>query len=192
MSIQTAPVQTRASAMNDSDLFQKTAAGTDELKSRARGLPMRLRTMLIMVDGSRTVADLRAAAEALAVPADFLERLLQAGLIELSKRQVAAKPAAPAESPAAPTTGPAPLTSSYTLPAIPTDPERFVVAQKFMIETAVDSMGIRSYFFTLKLERCYTLDDLRALMPEFSQGLVKAKGELKARSLSQRLQALIG
>ena len=178
--------------MNDADVYIKTAAGADELKTRARGLPMRLRSMLIMVDGSRTVSELRAAAAAMAVPSDFMESLSQAGLIEVGRRAVFVRPELPLEATAVPAPAPAGAPVGPSLPAYPTDPERFVVAQKFMIQTAAESLGLRAYFFTLKLEKCYTLDDLRALLPEFSQNLAKAKGELKARSLTQRVQALIG
>jgi predicted secreted protein len=168
--------------MNDSDICIKTAAGSDELKTRSRGLALRLRSVLILVDGSRSVAALRAAAAALGAPPDGLELLLREGLIE---------PAGGARNPVAER-----AETDVSTPVRPaleqSDAERFVVAQKFMIETTAEALGLKAFFFTLKLEKCYTLADLNALMPEFSQALVKARGELKARALTQHLKLLLG
>ena len=175
--------------MKDTDTYLKTAAGADELKSRARSLPMRVRSVLIMVDGQRSVAELRRSGAALGAPEDCLESLLRDGLIEAVQPLTASPP------PMAPlpkvVAEPAQLPEAATPAPSLTDAERFVQAQKFMVETLAEALGLRSFFFTLKLEKCYTLDDLRALVPDFMQALIKPKGELKARTLTQHLQSLL-
>ena len=54
-------------------IFDKTTAGRDEVRTRVRGLPQRLRSVLILVDGARTEAALRQAVELTAAPVDTVE-----------------------------------------------------------------------------------------------------------------------
>jgi hypothetical protein len=161
--------------MSESDVFFKTAAGVEALKQRSSDLPARLRTMLIMVDGVRTVAQLRQAAAALGAPEDFLTALQQNGWVAL--------PSAAAEAAAqAPASGLAPPQSKA---------DRFLAAQRYMNDTAVDGMGFRVFFFSLKLEKCFNADDLRALLPEFEKHMTKARGAVFARAASDRVRRLL-
>ena len=168
--------------MNNNALYVKTAAGADEVKARSRALPPRLRTMLIMVDGTRTAAQLLAAATTLGAPADFLSTLLQMGLVEVrtEARTAAPAPAMPAEQ----------ATPEMDLPS--TDGERFRVAQKFMNDSVVDALGLRAFFFTLKLEKAANCDDLRLLLPEFFKAVAKGAGEDKARRFEARARQTLG
>lgn len=68
--------------MADTDVYRKTALGVAEVKERRVKLNPRVRTMLIMIDGSHTEAQLREGAAGVGAPEDFLEQLLSAGLIE--------------------------------------------------------------------------------------------------------------
>jgi hypothetical protein len=160
--------------MNGSDIYIKTEAGVHEVKSRARQLPQRLRTMLIMVDGSLSVEQLRQAADRLGAPEDFLVNLESQGLVQ---RVGPARPAAATVAAAAP-----PMKSAPAL----TDSERFAKAKQFMNDTIVDSLGLRAFFFTLKLEKCFTLDDLQAILPEYSKAIARTRGDEAARTLEAR------
>ena len=136
--------------------------------------------MLIMVDGVRTVAQLRAAANSLGAPPDFLLALENQGLV--------APPHAANDMQLI-----EPRSEAATQPeATPTDAERFQLAQKYMIECAVDAMGLLSFFFTLKLEKCFTTNDLRALLPELVKSVTKARGEAFARAVALRVEGLLG
>jgi hypothetical protein len=159
--------------MSESDVFFKTAAGAEALKQRSSDLPARLRTVLIMVDGVRTVAQLRQAAAALGAPDDFLNVLQQQGWVGLP---------APAAATVAPVT-------EAALPQ--SNAERFLAAQRYMNDTAVDGMGFRVFFFSLKLEKCFNADDLRALLPEFVKHMTKARGEVFAQAASDRVRRLL-
>jgi hypothetical protein len=150
-------------------IYIKTTAGGDELRSRARTLPQRLRTMLIMVDGTRSVSQLQQAAARLGAPDDFLASLESQGLVE---RVGPTKPAVAPRTPVA-----APLAVAVT------DGERFNAAKKFMNDTMVDAVGLRAFFFTLKLEKCFTLADLQSLLPDYAKAIAKASGEEVARAL---------
>ena len=156
--------------MKQTDIIAKTAAGVAEVASRSRKLPPRLRTMLILIDGSLSVAQLMDAGAKLAVPADFLDTLQQLGL-------VAVQPAA------APVAAAAPAATSET--------ERFRAAQKFMNDAVVDALGFRAFFFTLKVEKCFTRSELVALLDDFTKAIAKGGGADVARVVTVRARELL-
>lgn len=176
--------------MNADDFVDKTDKGSTVVKSRDRELSPRLRSMLIMADGRQTVAQLQSAAAQVGAPDDFLQTLLGLGLVQLrtvvssragsSTRASEPAPSAPAPQPVAAPAGDAADTAS-----------RLRAAQKFMNDAVADALGVRAVFFTLKLERCFTREDLQALLPEFTRLMAKAKGEAVAAGLEQRARALL-
>lgn len=70
--------------MEDDWILAKTAAGAEEIASRARRIPPRLRTLLILVDGRRTAAELIHTAAALGDPRAGLLQLYQHGFVALA------------------------------------------------------------------------------------------------------------
>jgi hypothetical protein len=81
--------------MQDTDIYVKTDAGRDEIKSRTLGLPMSIRAILLMVDGQRTVAAMRGIIAGSKAPADVLDSLFAQGLIEPVAEPASLAPAAP-------------------------------------------------------------------------------------------------
>lgn len=128
--------------MLDADIFVKTDAGRDEIKSRALGLPMSIRAILVMIDGQRTVSSIRTIIAGSKAPADVLDSLISQGLIEPrggAPVTAAPKPPAPvALAPVAPrrTTEPA-VAQSMHVPK-PTAPAPFGNAQAFSYDGPLD------------------------------------------------------
>jgi hypothetical protein len=181
--------------MTDLDLYGKTPAGFEEVRGRALKLPQRLRTMLIMVDGTRTVAQLREAARTLSAPEDFLDLLLGMGLVAVDSSVAPARGPAP---PASLAPGPVmaepaalPLAAVAGVVGVTASPEKFRAALKFMNDSAVDLLGLRAFFFTLKLEKCYSAHDLLALLPDFSKAIAKSNGPEMARALEERARQML-
>ena len=54
-----------------------------------------------------------------------------------------------------------------------------------------DAMGLRSFFFTLKLERAGNVADLKELEESFTKAIEKASGSKMAEVLSTRLRKLL-
>lgn len=189
--------------MNATDLVAKTAAGSDELKTRARGLSQRLRTVLIMADGAQTVEQVRSASAGLGLAPDFLESLLAEGLIELRPRSGGRGPSRPAAPASGPLSRPAPLggVTSVDIPTGPADPaaqppagteaERFLRARQYMNDKVVDSLKLRAFFFVLKLEKCSTRQELAELLPDFEKALTKASGAEVAEVIAARARELL-
>ena len=164
--------------MSAGDIYAKTALGSQEMKNRKLKLSPRLRTMLILVDGHQPALVLKDEAAKLGAPADFLEQLLAMHLIEKVGNVIIE------ESKAA------------DRPAVAHVQERdefarFRAAKDLMNVTVVDALGIKSFFFTLKLERAGTLADLRELVDPYHDAIAKGSGEEEARVFTERLNAML-
>ena len=151
--------------------YQKSAKGLDEIRSRRFRLPKRPRVLLILVDG-RTPLDLvLSQARALGIEDSTVYELISAGFIE------------PVPSNAM---GP------DSDPAVQGDvAERFARAQQLMNDSIVNALGFRALFFTLRLERCATLADLQALMPDYQRALGRGGDPAEVGVLTSRLRALL-
>ena len=178
-------------------IYRKTEAGRDEIRDRSRKLPPALRTVLLMTDGQRTLAELREVAAGVKAPADALERLLAEGLIEPLNRGLdvaglvqAARPGAvPAPAaPAAVAATPAAVPAKTPAPAAGSgDAGHYVRLYDGMSEAVRAHLGLRGYFLQLKIERCTDAASLQAVLPELRQALAKSKGEAFASQWEQAL-----
>lgn len=158
--------------MRENEVPGKTDAGRDEIQNRSRKLPIVMRSILLLVDGQRTVAQLRQIVTGLHAPADALQQLADMGLIQ-STEAIAevprSDPAVPARSDAA---------------------NRFSLLYALMSDAIREHLGIRGYFVQLKIERCNNADDLLALLPEVAAAVGKAQGIGRDVEFEQRLRAL--
>lgn len=68
--------------MEPTTVFAKTPLGHDEIATRARHLPARVRAMLIMIDGRHSVAQLLTGHPAPGEAETYLRQLLDGGFIE--------------------------------------------------------------------------------------------------------------
>lgn len=165
--------------MNATNVFLKTPLGLREVSERKRKLPSKVRTMLVLIDGHKAETELRKDAQQIGAPDDFLEQLLAVELIMKESVTLVAANDAISDGPVAAT---ASAPDEYT---------RFRAAKDFMNVSVVDAMGIRAFFFTLKLERAGTLADLRTLETSYETAIRKASGEEVAYVLAKRLRELL-
>ena len=157
-------------------IYRKTQRGAAEVRDRRMKLSPRVRTMLILIDGAIPEFMLKEDAARVGAPADFLEQLAAAGLIEQVQ---AGGAAAPRDEQAVA----APAADEFT---------RFREAKNFMNTTIVDALGIKSFFFTMKLERAGVVDDLRQLVEPYREAMAKAQGEEHAEVVVSRLKGMLG
>ena len=160
--------------MSPGEIYAKTEEGVRELKERGRNLPIALRSLLIMIDGSRTVAEVLERARALRVDASAFAALERAGLI--AKRFSA--PSAGDESGA-------PAARSEN------EVQRFLTAQQKLNDAINSHLGIRGYLMMMRLQRAANLRDLHDLLPDFAQALVKRIGVDAATPIVGELERLV-
>jgi hypothetical protein len=160
--------------MNPGEIYAKTEEGMRELKERGRNLPIALRSLLIMIDGSRTVAQVLERARALRVDASAFAALERAGLI--AKRF------------SAPSAG-----DAVGTPTVRSEDEvqRFLTAQQKLNDAINTHLGFRGYLMMMRLQRAANLRDLHDLLPDFAQALVKRIGVDAATPIVGELERLV-
>jgi len=159
--------------MNPSDIPVKTAAGNRELSQRAHKLSSRVRSLLIVIHGDDTVADLTRNFHAFGDVGAGLSELAALGLITA---YAGAAGGAATRMPAA--------NAADIVPP----PQQ---AKQLLNASAVAVLGLRAFLFTLKLEHCYTADELRGILPEYRRIVMKAKGPDFAAAMVKRVEAIL-
>lgn len=151
----------------------KTEQGRAEIESRSRKLAGGLRSVLLLVDGRRTVAELQELAKRLNAPADALQQLLSLELI--SGDMVDGQPSIgePANDPVARESG----------------NNRYTILYALMTDLVREQLGVRGYFLQLKLERAQDAETLDALLPELQSALAKKTSDQGAASSIARIRA---
>jgi hypothetical protein len=144
--------------MNEREIYSKTEAGREEMRTRALHLAGALRTVLLLVDGHRTVAQLKELMTGGKAPPDALEQLLALGLIAFQANapaDVAAPIAAPVAAPkaaASPRAAPLPpaLPVSAPPPPAPVAPKASkygsapILEPKFGTASSIGGAGLDS------------------------------------------------
>lgn len=164
--------------MQPTDVLVKTDKGVEEVKTRKYRLPARSRILLFMIDGRHAIGEILDQTSKLGMPATALKELIDGEFVT----NVSASSARAANT-AGPSAGPA---SGDT-----TDAERYIRAQKFMNDTIVDALGIKAFFFTLKIERCSNLADLQELMDDYGKAMEKNMGGDMAQLAIRRVRDLL-
>lgn len=146
--------------------LKKTPAGQLEVSSKAHALPPRARSLLIMIDGKRTLDDLRAM---LGPQVDESVKLLVAeGLVEGS---TAPAPAPAAATPPSPVAAPAP-----DLATLRRDAARAVT----------EALGPMADALAMRIEKTKTAEELQATLRLAAQALADAAPRAKADAFRQR------
>ncbi|MFZ6732300.1 hypothetical protein ACO0LG_10290 [Undibacterium sp. Ji42W] len=181
----------------NASIYDKTEKGREEITTRKYQLASRLRTLLVMIDGKQTAADIMKKVAALGLTKQNLQELLeQEFIIEIAVQTdplpFSTESSAPPEIES--TAATANIAGNLTVLAAPemTDAERFQALYNFYNETIKSAIGLRGYGLQLKVERASNIDDFRALRQTYVEAVQKAKGPEMARSLSDRLDLLLG
>jgi len=148
--------------------YDKTDKGREEIAQGRKNLRGKLRTVLFLVDGGKDVGAIQQQMAVIGAPADAISQLADQGYI-------------------APLGTSAPRAEPSSADAV----LNFRIAKAFMNETIVDARGIRAFGFTLKLERCATQHDLAALLPDYTESLLKALDRDAVRAMVDRARELV-
>jgi hypothetical protein len=166
--------------MHDTDTPNKTAAGRAEITARKLHLNPRQRTVLIAVNGQQSMQQIRTQFRVLGDVDAIIGNLYESGLLEMQGGGMgSANRAAPV---AAHTTA-----VESDMPQMPP----LGLVRQFMNESSVAALGLRAFMFTLKLERCYTKDELLGLLPEYQRVLGKAKDTAYADAMTRHAHEML-
>ena len=177
-------------------IYDKTEKGREEIATRKYQLSPKLRTLLVMIDGKQSAAEIMKKVAGLGLNEQNLQELLELELIGVTatpspegEPASTATPAAPIH-PAAPATDDSEVSEAMAESAM-TDAERFQALYNLYNETIKSAMGLRGYGLQLKVERAASIEDFRALRSTYVEAVQKAKGPEMARSLRDRLDQLL-
>ena len=173
-------------------IYDKTVIGREEIATRKYQLNPRLRTLLVMIDGKQSAAEIMKKVTGLGLNEQNLQELLDLELIAVIAQTASATPETaplPMLTEAVPDTGAE--VQGDKVESSMTDAERFQALYSFYNETIKSAIGLRGYGLQLKVERAANIDDFRALRQAYVEAVQKAKGPEMARSLRDRLDQLL-
>ena len=151
-------------------IFRKTAKGVAEIETRANKLPPRIRSTLILVDGKRSIDDLRAL---VSVQIDeTLSALITQGFIEdLGEPLRVPKPGSP------PSGGAAPAQPAPTIESL----------RRLVVRALNDELGPAAESMAIRVEKTRSIDELRPLIAQAVQLVQSARGQAAADLFATRL-----
>ena len=199
-------------------IYDKTDKGREELSTRKYQLAPRSRSLLVLVDGKQTAADLLKKIAGLGLNQQSIQDLLDQEFIAIS--QSVATNTAPllsaisvsdadssielgTESDSGSDSGsnlgsdvsPTNDVSSKPMLMISVDPEenamRFQALSKFFNETIKSTLGFRGFSLQMKVERAGNLQEFEDLRNIYIEAVLKAKGKEVARGLRDKLDHLL-
>ena len=156
--------------MEKGAVFSKTDGGREALTGRPAGLTPRLRSLLILTDGKRTVAELDKMLGGDGAAAPLLEQLVAQGWVQVTASAPAAPAAAAAAAaPAAPVGAPP---SVFGLGDI----WPLSDARRRTVRFINDQLGPMGESLAMRVEACKTAAELQAALPRVRDGLQNFKG----------------
>lgn len=172
--------------MDKNTLLAKTDQGREALTTRPPNLGPRLRSLLIMVDGKRTVSEMDKLLGGEGVAAPLLEQLVAAGWIaQVDASGAPVSPGAGADAVAA-QSGQEEAAPAHQapLPALP-----FSEARRLVARFLNDQLGPMGEQLALRVEGCKTPADLQILLPRLRDGLRNFKNSATVQQFDQELVA---
>ena len=170
--------------MDRKTIYRKTAKGLAEITSPSRTVERRVRPALILTDGNRTGALVLSLTNGIGIQEMDFDQLIDSGFIEAIALPGGADGGTGAQETAEHRTS-----SGVSEPR--SDLERYSDGQRFLNETMTDHLGVRAYFFVLKVERCSSAEDLIALVPQFEQALARKVDQDFAKRCARIAMAIL-
>lgn len=180
-------------------IFDKTDKGREEIATRHYQLPPRLRTLLVLIDGKETMANLLKKISGLGLNDSSFEELMDKGFIQEIVGQIAqpsfteslVSSILPDDRrgtglPAADT-----RSISYDHVVIREGENPLQALQMFFNETIKSALGLRGIKLLFKANRVHSLEDFRDLRNPYLEAIRAAKGEELSLRLQTRLDQLL-
>lgn len=170
--------------MQAHDIPQKTERGRQAMITRPPELLPRLRSMLILVDGKRPVAELEKLGAGMADPRQSLQTLLDAGWIEMpgAAALMAPKTLKPA---------PHPLEVAGPPSGLPGTVLPLPDARRRMVRFINDQLGPMGESLAMRVEASKSVTELRGLVPKVRDHLRNYKGSEAVHLFDEEVLPLI-
>lgn len=170
--------------LHPSAVLRKTESGLNAMKQRDRALTPRLRMLLIMVNGSKTVAELLKGMPDADEVRPLFGDLLSAGLVEALDGPEPAPAQAPAQTPAS---VPAATPALAAPGGMPQGDLKTITRRATRLLN--DMLGPDSERLCLQIERCTSAEQLNAKIIEISRIVAAMRSEKKGAEFLQAATA---
>ncbi|MFM9880427.1 MAG: hypothetical protein ACKVOO_08480 [Burkholderiaceae bacterium] len=158
---------------SSASIFCKSEKGLDEMTSRKYGLPPKLRSILILIDGKRPFADLAKLASHFGTPEEMVSRLVDGGFVQ---------PKGGSEKPS--------QFSNSTSPAPFEESERSMAAAcRHAVRFLNDQMGPMAESLCMRMESCKTLDEFIVATARAQGVLASVRGKTIAERFASEVAA---
>jgi hypothetical protein len=175
-------------------VYRKSAKGVSEIETRAHKLPPRLRSALILVDGKRSDAELKAmlaqqADETLATLAGegFIEVVTVAAEAQVSKKSAAAPVGAGASMYPSTGAGPATLPPVPSTLAMSIPPSELATRKRDAVRAVNDLLGPMGETLSMKIEKARTGEEFRQVLEGALPVIAGARGRDEAAKFAARI-----
>jgi len=168
--------------MDKTAVFSKTDEGREALTSRPPGLTPRLRSLLIMTDGKRTVAELDKMLGADGAAGPLLDQLVAQGWV-LGQGATGAMPP-PDVAVVQAAGGPAAVD---TLPPLVEEAWPFPDARRRVVRFINDQLGPMGETLAIRVESCKNATDLQAALPRIRDGLRNFKNSATVQQFDREI-----
>jgi hypothetical protein len=162
--------------MDKNTQLAKTEKGRDAMARRVPELVPRLRSMLILVDGKRTVSELDKLGAALGGGMALLEQLVAHGWVGPADGNAPAPNPTFADSQPFPVTAPTPVSAAPPAAAPAASALPFADARRLVVRFINDSVGPMGEQTAIRIESCKTPTELQALLPRIRDALQNYRG----------------
>jgi hypothetical protein len=175
--------------MKSGSLYARTDKGAAEVAQRSQAIPARARSLLLMIDGKATGAQLLEKFAAYPNSAEFLQLLEDGGYIAPLQGGALPSASAPAAAATAPVQG-APAGAPTPAPAA-AGAGGIGAAKRFMVRTLHEVFGPDADSLTGKVDQAQTAADLRQLAEKHRDLIASMGSRRKAEAYWQGIQEVL-
>lgn len=159
--------------MSSAQVYAKTVKAQEEIQTKKYKLKPKVRNLLFLIDGNKSVEVVTEMSRQLGMSDSELMDLESGGFIVKAG------------------TADAPGSAAIVDEVGVDEAGRFRIAKKYMNDTIVNSLGLKAFFFTLKLEKAGNRADLAGLLDDYGQAIAKASNVETAKVLVRRARELV-
>lgn len=174
-------------------IYKKSLKGVEEVALRSSGLQLRLRAYLILVDGTKSAAEIQSANSGLPEVEMVLSALKDEGYLDISGQSASsnsstnqARPSAPANQGYRSNDTFPPTTNNNTASNNSLDSAQFIQARENMTREIMSLLGKDAEMVVTKIQRCDNGMDLFAMMMGLKKIITMYSSAAKAEEFANK------
>lgn len=171
--------------------FDKTDKGREEIASRKYHLSLKLRTLLLLFNGQRSIEEVLHEVTGTGLTGKNIAELLQSGFIQRCIVSPPASARADHQGPVIAASREQKKAASAPAQNATTEEMRLKALYNFYSDTIRSAVGLRGYALQLKVERARSATDFLMIRSDYLREVTRAQGKQVAHELDQQLMQLL-